>query len=96
MYDLKMWNQFQKGQSWKKGIQVAGELHGKKGFPVFTGRETAHQIYAIFTINDVHGRAIGLNHLLNIELCGHNTKVFDQAWRKNIDGDGQDKELEGI
>ena len=49
-------------------IQVAGELHEKKGLPMLTGGQIHHVINVFFKNHDEKGRVIGLNDLLNIEL----------------------------
>ena len=39
-------------------------------------------------LNDIQGRAIGMNDLLNIELNNDNLKMSDRALGRDIDDDG--------
>ena len=52
----------------KRQIQVAQEPPEKKGSRCLTGRQIAYMICAFFKINDVQGKALGLNDLWNIAL----------------------------
>ena len=50
----------------------------QKGIPMLAGRQIAFKIEA-FRINDVPGRATGMNDFLNTEFCNDNLKMLDQA-----------------
>ena len=51
---------------------------------MLTGRQIAHQIYAFFKIDDLQGRAIGTNDLLNIELHNDNLETFGHVWEETL------------
>ena len=65
-------------------MQVAKELEEKKNLPLLTGRQIAFMICAFFEINNVHGRAMSMNDLLNIEVVNDILKKFDQAWEETL------------
>ena len=49
---------------------------------MLTRRQIACQIYAFCKVNDVEGRAIGMNDLLHSEVRNDNLKKFEQAFEE--------------
>ena len=89
--NLRLWIRTWHKASWKimnsrsQGMLRWLENHKRrKGLPTLTGRQIACKIYVFFKINDVQGRALGWNDLLNIELRNENLKMFDQAWEDTL------------
>ena len=66
---------------------MAEDMQEGKALPMLTRGQIAFIIYAYFKINDVQGRATGINDLLNIELRCDSLKMFELGCDKT-DGDG--------
>ena len=48
-----------------------------------TGSHIAFMMYSS-KINDVHETAVGMNDLLNIELCNDNLNMVDRIWEETL------------
>ena len=67
-----------------KKVQFAEEIEEYERLPMLTGRQLAFMIFQHLKTNEVKGRSLDHNDLLNNELPTDNRKKFDQTWDESL------------